>query len=114
MIRISSFHQLALEHWRYEGTGWIGGYPHDAFCVGGRFHVMVSKDVFNAPGWHVSVRPYCSGPRKSYRTPSIPRHEWWPELEQLFKSAGVVFEELQTSPAEVTHFHEIVPTWKDA
>ena len=98
-----------LDHWTYEGTAWLSDVPHDGFCVGRAFHVMVSKDVPGEPGWHISVRPYCSGPRRADRTPSIPRERWWPQVEKLFKLAGVKFLELRTSPAEVVHFHEIIP-----
>ena len=109
MERHRGFWDKQLDHWIYEGTALLAGSPHDGFCVDRTFHVVVSKGVPGEPGWHVSVRPYCSGPVKEFRTNSIQRDRWWPDIQELFKLTGVEFNELRTSPAEVTHFHEILP-----
>ena len=102
---------IKLDHWTFEGSETLAGSstPLDRFCIARSYHIIICKDVPGEPGYHMSCRPFCSQIYSLDPTPTVPRRLWYRDIKAAFKKAGVPFEELRTSPAGVTHFHEKVP-----
>lgn len=96
---------MALPHWKFGETLYVLGLPHDGFCVKRRYHVLVSRDA-PAPGWHISVRPFCSEPDEVEPTPIVGRELWLPDVIAFFALVGVKWEEESTSEIGTVHFHE--------
>jgi hypothetical protein len=98
---------IALPHWRGLGTQILMGVPHDGFCARQRYHVLVSRDVPGEPGWHVSVRDWCSDSEGRNPRPPIPAAEWRPDIDDLELLLGVRFALLRVSAKRVWHFHQV-------
>lgn len=95
------YYGVQLPHWKSDGGEYIMDCPLDRFCVRRRYHILLSKDIKGAPGWHVSFRNWCHDPNRR-----VPRKEWEGDVAALERKLGVKFKEIRTTPAGVTHFHQ--------
>lgn len=98
-------YKIQLPNWRYENTQIVMGVKFDGFCVGLRYHVILSKDVPGEPGWHFSVRPWCSQQYGKYPTVKLKEEIWRPDVPALEAKLGIKLEFLFIRNG-VFHFHE--------
>lgn len=83
----------------------VVGFPIDGFCSGRKFHVSISNDTI-APGWHMSVRPFCSEAYGGDPKPVVSRGVWLPEVIAFYELVGSKWDEHETKPNGVVHFHQ--------
>lgn len=95
------YYDVQLPHWAFDGGQYVMDCPLDRFCARRRYHILLSKDIKGAPGWHVSFRNWCNDP-----TRRVPRKEWEGDVAALERKLGVKLRELHATRAGVTHFHQ--------
>ncbi len=93
-------HGFKMPHWKFEGTDEMTGFPMDRFCIARRYHIIVTRHAL-APGWHISVRPWCSDRRQT-----VLRSIWEADVRLAFARLGVDFFELAVNELGHFHFHE--------